>query len=326
MAIPSSLFVANARTALKLAFYQLGLQRGATVLLPDFVCDVLLHPFLQLGLVPAYYPVTQNLVPDWRVLESIAASRSCQALIMVHYFGQPQDIEKFQLFCKRHNLLLLEDNAHGYGGGLAGKPLGSFGDIGISSPRKIFGTPSGGVLSGANRLSFELAQQLKPFPIYRPSPLAKSFLHSLPKVRGTLKGWFNRDKNWDDPSPYREPLQPDYGIDRFSRWRIVSADLRVIARRRRENWLSWALFAQNNGLRTVFPDVHPESCPLALPVYASDLIERNAWLAWGAKKKVPLFPWPTLPEDIILLEGEALARWKRLICFPLDSSPAESVV
>jgi len=45
---------------------------------------------------------------------------------MIHYFGQQQNVEQFRLFCSRHNLLQVEDNAHGYGGYLAGKPLGAY--------------------------------------------------------------------------------------------------------------------------------------------------------------------------------------------------------
>ena len=39
-----------------------------------------------------------------------------KAIMMVHYFGQPQDIKKFQTLCNKHKILLIEDNAHGFGG------------------------------------------------------------------------------------------------------------------------------------------------------------------------------------------------------------------
>jgi perosamine synthetase len=321
MTISSQLFVANARTALKIAFNQLDVKRGGKILVPDFICDVLIHPMLQAGLVPFYYPVTQDLVPDWRALESMAAGSDCQAIIMVHYFGQPQNIEQFQLFCSRHSLLLVEDNAHGYGGYHAGKLLGSFGDVGISSPRKILGTPSGGIFHGASIRSSELVKNMSPFPAYHPIPFLKAVLNLVPRIRRLVKGWSDRSKNWSDPRLHQESVKPDHGIDRFSRWRIVSADLQLIAARRRENWLAWALFARSKGLRTVFSELHPESCPWAMPVYASDLVERNLWLAWGAKNGITVFPWPTLPDDIILLDGDALARWEKLLCFSLDRSP-----
>ena len=54
------------------------------------------------------------------------------AILMVHYFGRPQNIEKFTYFCQHHSILLLEDNAHGYGGKYKNNYLGTFGDIGFS--------------------------------------------------------------------------------------------------------------------------------------------------------------------------------------------------
>ncbi len=323
MDIFPSLLVANARTALKIGFHQRGVQAGGEILVPDFICDVLLHPILQAGLIPVYYPITQDLVPDWRALELIVVNPGCRVLVMVHYFGQPQNIEQYRTFCLRHNLLLVEDNAHGYGGYLAGKPLGSFGDIGISSPRKILGTPSGGILHGASTLSSEYIKNMRPFPAYRPISFLKTVLHSMPRIRRLIKGWYDRNKNWSDPRLYQESVQPDHGIDRFSRWRIVSADWQAIAMQRRENWLAWAHFAWSKGLRPVFSEVHPESCPWAMPTYANDLVARNSWLIWGAKNGVPLFSWPSLPEDSILLDGDALARWRTLVCFPLDLNPSE---
>lgn len=257
------------------------------------------------------------------MLESIAKRSTCQALIMVHYFGQPQDIEQFRIFCSRHNLLLVEDNAHGYGGLLTGRPLGSFGDIGISSPRKILGTPSGGVLHCANAISSEFAQSLKPFQWYLPLPFLKTILHSMPRVRRIVKKWADRNKNWNDPRLYREPVQTDYGIDWLSHRRIISTDWQAVAAQRRKSWAAWAHFARSKGLHPIFPVVHPESCPWAMPAYANNLVERNSWLAWGTKNGVSLFPWPSLPEEVILFDGDALARWKTLVCFPLNSTPDE---
>jgi hypothetical protein len=95
----------------------------------------------------------------------------------------------------------------------------------------------------------------------------------------------------------------------------------MIAKQRRSNWLAWEGFAMSKGLRPVFEKVHPESCPWALPVWAKDLSERNAWLAWGSENWTPFFSWPVLPVDVISSNANALAFWKRLLCFPLDVTP-----
>ena len=65
---------------------------------------------------------------------------------MVHYFGFPQNINKFQELSKKKSWFLIEDNAHGHGGYYNNELLGTFGDIGISSPRKSLRLNSGGIL------------------------------------------------------------------------------------------------------------------------------------------------------------------------------------
>ena len=46
--------------------------------------------------------------------------------LLVHYFGQSQDIERAKEFCGQYRIWLIEDNAHGHGGILNDHPLGCF--------------------------------------------------------------------------------------------------------------------------------------------------------------------------------------------------------
>ena len=54
---------------------------------------------------------------------------------MVHYFGYPQDILRFQKLKKEKKIYLIEDNCHSLNINHRGKVLGYNGDIGIDSPR-----------------------------------------------------------------------------------------------------------------------------------------------------------------------------------------------
>ena len=320
---PSPLLVASARTALMLALRELQLDPARRILVPEFVCDVVVDAIRQCGLAPRYYSTTRNLVPDWEALEVMAAERSCSALVMVHYFGQPQDVTQFRAFCGRHDLVLIEDNAHGHGGYLGGNPLGTLGNVGISSPRKILGTPSGGALYGAGPGARRVVDNLRMYPIHHPVVAVKAVLRSIPVLRRRLKSWIDQDSNWSDPHLHREVTQTDYAIDVWSRQRIVTADWKAIAAERRARWSAWAQFAQRNGGELLFARVHPESCPWALPVYVRDMSDRNAWLQWGAKNRISIFPWPTLPEEVIASNGVALARWQKILCISLEVGPVK---
>ena len=95
------LYFTHARTALKYGLKQLGLQPGEKVLLPDYICDVILHPLQQLGLRPRFYRLDDYFAPNFENLTKLVDD-STKAIIMVHYFGQPQGIELFQEFCQNH--------------------------------------------------------------------------------------------------------------------------------------------------------------------------------------------------------------------------------
>lgn len=317
----STLFLANGRTALAIAFRQLGILPGSKILVPDFVCDVVIHPIVSAGLTPVYYPVTQKLEPDWSALETISSGSGFRALIMIHYFGQPQDVDRFRSFCGRYKVLLIEDNAHGYGGSLQGQSLGTLGDIGFSSPRKFLSTPSGGALHNANESSREIARQLMPYPAFRWASLMKTALRLCPPAWRSVKSRIDRSRDWRNPLLFREDVQPSYGIDQYSRRRIESADWQIIARRRRDCWAAWENVVRQRGLQTVYPSVHGESCPWAMPAYVSSVEERDDWLIWGAQHGVPLFPWPSLPASVVATKGRAFARWESMVCFPLDVFP-----
>lgn len=323
MAQLSTFFFGTGRTALKAGLLQLDFKPGSCVLVPDFICDVLLHPILDSDLVPIFYPLTDQLSPDWRTLELLVAEFDSVALFVVHYFGQPQDLGLFRHFCLRHHLILIEDNAHGYGGVLHGQPLGSFGDIGFSSPRKQLGTPSGGVLYTHYHLHSSFTTNLPSYPILRPKPILKMLLRDNKRFSYISK-FFNRQYP-DSASPlaYSSSVERYYSIDTFSHMRIVSTDWSIVAFSRRQNWSAWSIFAINHGLRPVFPSLHPQSCPWAVPFYARDLSDRNYWLSWGKKQRISLFPWPSLCKPVVLSNASALERWKRLVCFLLDFQPPQ---
>ena len=139
-------YFAHARAAFWYGLQKLPIVFGQKILIPDYICDVVLHPLDDLGITAVFYEINDAFLSDWDILETLQNQVHASSLLLVHYFGQPQDVSRAQEFCKRHGIFLLEDNAHGHGGTLDGQPLGTFGDLGISSPRKQLLTPSGGVL------------------------------------------------------------------------------------------------------------------------------------------------------------------------------------
>lgn len=133
------------RFAIALALEAMGLGRRDKVLIPAYHCTSMLEPLALTSSAPVFYRIRPDLSVD---LEDAAAKvdADTRAMMVVHYFGFPQDMEAIRRFCDDKGLYLLEDCAHSFFGTLNGRPLGSFGDYAIASPRKFFPIPDGGCL------------------------------------------------------------------------------------------------------------------------------------------------------------------------------------
>jgi len=84
-----------------------------------------------------------------------------KAIMPVHLYGQPCDMEKIMQIAEKHNLKVIEDNAQAHGAAFKGKPTGSFGIINGTSfyPVKNLGAfGDGGAITTDNK---ELAEKTK---------------------------------------------------------------------------------------------------------------------------------------------------------------------
>jgi len=90
---------------------------------------------------PDYY--TMN--PDQ--LEEVFSPRT-KAVMPVHLYGQPADLERIMSFCQKHKLIMVEDVSQAHGATWHGKKLGSFGDAACFScyPTKNLGAIGDGGL------------------------------------------------------------------------------------------------------------------------------------------------------------------------------------
>lgn len=312
-------YFGNARTALKHSLIELDFDDDEFILIPEFICDAVLIPVNQLKLKFIYYSIDKTLSPDWNNLSEIIKLNKVKALIFIHYFGQPNNLNRFIEFARNNNLILIEDNAHGFGGKYNGKILGQFGDFGISSPRKTLNLPSGGILYSINSNSKKNKYAL--FPLYKPKYFLKLFLSFYMSLYNKIRYYKYINSNWSDPYLFKSKPGKDYKIDFVSKTLIDKTNWNYVGQIRRKNWILWSKFAVNNGLNLIYESLSPESCPWAIPLFAKDMNERNKWINWGLKNHINIFTWPSLPEKIIKLEGNSLDMWKCLVCISLDTPP-----
>lgn len=121
--------VNNGTTALHLAMLALNIGPGDEVIIPANTFIATAWGISYTGAVPVFVDCN----PDtWEIdalsLEAKITSRT-KAVIGVHLYGQPFDINAIQDLCKKHSLWLVEDAAQAQGAKYHGKPVGGFGEM-----------------------------------------------------------------------------------------------------------------------------------------------------------------------------------------------------
>ena len=135
-------------TALHLAMATLGIGKGDEVLVSTYTNISTALPVVYLGAKPVFIDIekdTFNINP--KLMEGKINSKT-KAIVVVHIYGHPVDMDPILKIAKKHKLLVIEDVAEALGGEYKGKPLGSLGDAGCFSflANKFITTGEGGMV------------------------------------------------------------------------------------------------------------------------------------------------------------------------------------
>ncbi|MGI9462148.1 MAG: DegT/DnrJ/EryC1/StrS family aminotransferase [Alphaproteobacteria bacterium] len=168
--------VGNGLEALQLIFYGMGIGKGDEVIVPS-------HTYIASWLAVSYAgakpvpiepePFTYNIDPD-KIEKAI--TKKTKAMMAVHLYGQPADMEKINAIGKKYNLRVIEDGAQAQGASYRGKKVGALGDAaGISLyPGKNLGALGDGGVITTNHDT--LAEDIK---ILRNYGSAKKYTHQV---------------------------------------------------------------------------------------------------------------------------------------------------
>jgi dTDP-4-amino-4,6-dideoxygalactose transaminase len=157
--------VCNGTIALQIALRSL-VEEGEVVTTP-FTFPATVHAILWNGLQPVFCdidPDTYNL--DARGVEAVVSERT-RALLPVHVFGNPCDVEAFGKLAAQTGLRLVYDAAHAFGVFARGRPIGTWGDLSVFSfhATKLFHCAEGGAIVGADPEAFRRIGLLRNFGI-----------------------------------------------------------------------------------------------------------------------------------------------------------------
>lgn len=143
-----SIAVCNGSMALDAAIVALGIGLGDEVILPTFTIISCAAAIVRAGATPVVVDADPH---TWNMnVEEVAAKITprTKAIMIVHIYGLPVDVEPILKLADQHGLAVIEDAAEMHGQTYKGQPCGSFGDISTFSfyPNKHITTGEGGMI------------------------------------------------------------------------------------------------------------------------------------------------------------------------------------
>ncbi|KQC02422.1 DegT/DnrJ/EryC1/StrS aminotransferase family protein [Pedobacter sp. Hv1] len=168
--------VSNGSAALDIAIKALNIGAGDEVIMPAFTIISPAQSVVTAGATPVLVdsdPQTWNM--DIDQLEAKITPRT-KAIVVVHIYGLPVDMDPVLALAKNYNLKVIEDAAEMHGQTYKGKMCGSLGDISIFSfyPNKHITTGEGGMLLTNDQ---ELAERCKKLRNLCFEPNGPRFIH-----------------------------------------------------------------------------------------------------------------------------------------------------
>jgi len=297
--------------AIHLGLAVLGVGPGDEVLCPSFTFVATANPITYLGATPVFVdsePTTWNICPE-RLREAIEdrlrLGKKPKALIVVHLYGMPAQMEPLLSVANEYGIPVLEDAAEALGSRYAGHLLGSFGAISVLSfnGNKIITTSGGGALltnkaEWAQQVQFLATQAKDPAPHYEHSTTGYNYrlsnilagigrgqlelIEDRVKKRREIYAWYQQ-RLQANPALEVGPMEP--AGSRSNRWLTTvlldSAQTPVTVEQLRQN-----LEAHNIEARPLWKPLHLQPLFAAAPRYGGavceDLFQRGLCLPSGS--------------------------------------------
>jgi perosamine synthetase len=140
--------VSNGTTALELALKSLNIKAGSEVIVPAFTIISPVIAIVKNNLKPVFVDSEKkNWSMNIKEIEK-KINKNTKAIIVVHTYGFPADMDKIIKLKKKYNLYLIEDAAEMHGQFYKKKPCGSFGDVSTFSfyANKFISCGEGGII------------------------------------------------------------------------------------------------------------------------------------------------------------------------------------
>lgn len=153
----------NGTCALHLALMALGIGEGDEVIVPTFTYIASVNAIRYTGATPVFVDCNES---TWQLCEHDVRKKitsKTKAIMVVHLYGHPADMEQIQNIAKTRNIFIVEDCAEAIGSAYDGKFVGQFGDISAFSffGNKTITTGEGGMVATNNEALHDRVLKLK---------------------------------------------------------------------------------------------------------------------------------------------------------------------
>lgn len=160
---PHATSVCNGTVALHLALASLGLESGDEVIVPTLTYVASVNTIIQAGATPVF---ADSLASTWQIdPEDVRRkiTRRTKAVMAVHLYGLPCDMDALADVCREYGLYLIEDCAEAFGTHYKGQHVGTFGDVATFSffGNKTITTGEGGMVVTKSKALHDKAYHLK---------------------------------------------------------------------------------------------------------------------------------------------------------------------
>lgn len=314
-------YFSHGRTAFKYGLIYLGLKKNDCIMMPDYFCDILMDPLKDLGIKPIFYNIKKDFTTNWKSLPK-KYKKKVKALLFINYFGYEENKKKFQIFCKKKKIFLIEDNCHSISVGKYNKKPVS--DVIFYSAKKIIKLVySGGILEINQKIDNNklLNMNLKKYRISLTDKINNFLEINYLSFKRQLKYFFLKIPNYSKLDGIKNTkVNQDFLIDDYSKKIILEKNFKQIKSKRLKNYQLWKDFCSKNKL--ILPikrRLKKNIIPWLYPVYIKNKKLRNQILFFGWRNGYSITTWPSLPKNLINKNNRKI--WSELICFNTDNAP-----
>jgi perosamine synthetase len=153
----------NGTNALHLALVGLGINKDDEVIIPDLTFIATANSIKYIGAKV----VTVDIQEDTLCIDPLeiekAITSNTKAIVPVHLYGHPAEMNKIKEIAIKHNLFVIEDAAEAHGAEINGKKVGSLGDASIFSfyGNKIITSGEGGMITTSSKKLYYRLKNLR---------------------------------------------------------------------------------------------------------------------------------------------------------------------